>query len=119
MEQLEQSEQRYEVADLPNAAELAAYGSPESADLSPRTEQQTGYEELSQAYWNQSSGEPLTSDFAWADLSDEDRLPDSDEGFVPSEASNTADEEPSPSRHSWLKRQTGWLPILKRSLCFR
>lgn len=98
-ELLELSEQaglRNEEQELANAAELVAYGSPESADLSPRIEQQSGYEELSQAYWNQSSAEPLTSDVASTDESDENRLPDSDEGIVPSQASHEMHEVPSP-----------------------
>ncbi|WP_145335314.1 LysM peptidoglycan-binding domain-containing protein [Paenibacillus xylanexedens] len=98
-EQSELSEQaglRNEEQELANAAELVAYGSPESADLSPRSEQQSGYEELSQAYWNQASAEPLTSDVASTDESDESRLPDSDEGIVPSQASHEMHEVPSP-----------------------
>ncbi|MGF6357615.1 stage VI sporulation protein D [Paenibacillus sp. 4624] len=93
-EQSELSEQaglRNEEQELVNAAELVAYGSPESADLSPRMEQQSGYEELSQAYWNQSSAEPLTSDVASTNESDENRLPDSNEEILPSQ-----EEVPSP-----------------------
>ncbi|MDT0126455.1 LysM peptidoglycan-binding domain-containing protein [Paenibacillus sp. RRE4] len=92
----EQAVLRNEEQELANAAELVAYGSPESADLSPRSEQQSGYEELSQAYWNQSSAEPLTSDVASTDESDENRLPGSDEGIVPSQASHEMHEVPSP-----------------------
>ncbi|WP_434756450.1 LysM peptidoglycan-binding domain-containing protein [Paenibacillus amylolyticus] len=45
---------------------FAAYGSPESADLSPRGGQESGVEELSQAYWNQAA-EPLVSDVTSTD----------------------------------------------------
>ncbi|MCM3134528.1 LysM peptidoglycan-binding domain-containing protein [Paenibacillus polysaccharolyticus] len=92
----EQAELHNEEQELADTAELVAYGSPESADLSPRSEQQSGYEELSQAYWNQSSTEPLTSDVASTDEWNENRLPDSDADIVPSQASHEMHEVPSP-----------------------
>ena len=92
----EQAGVRNEEQELANAAELAAYGSPESADLSLRVEEQSGYEEISQAYWNQATAEPLTSDAAPAKEPDENRQPDSGEGILPSQTSNEMVEAPSP-----------------------
>lgn len=88
--------QQGEENELANAAELAAYGSPESADLSVRPQGEAGYEELSQAYWNQASAEPLTPDTAAADERDVHRQPEADDGSLLSQTSNETYEAPSP-----------------------
>lgn len=88
--------QRNEEEELANGSELAAYGSPESADLSFRDDEESKYEELSQAYLNQAPTEPYPSDISLINESDDDRESVSGAQIIPSQASDEVDEGPSP-----------------------